>query len=157
MLGSSAPKASLATACMRKHSCRVGPRRARPVGHRHERLLWECSQVMKLQLINTTYCSIPIHGTSACASPEAGSTFEVDGRLHVHKGQRDKLGDASCASLRVQQPCRWATEGNCVHGKPVSLQFCIMGTPMCTDLEGANSRQVARPVEGPVHVPKHDG
>lgn len=30
MLGSRAPKASLATACIRKHSCSVGPLRARP-------------------------------------------------------------------------------------------------------------------------------
>lgn len=38
----------------------------------------------------------------------AGTAPEVQRRLHVHKGQRHKLGDAAAAFLQVSQGCQVA-------------------------------------------------
>ena len=47
-----------------------------------------------------------------------GVTFEVHRRLHVHKGQRHELRDASCVGLQVPQRSDVACPGGCAVQMP---------------------------------------
>ena len=116
MFGMWGCNARRATACMRKHSRSVGPRREAPAGSRgHKGQTRQCAKFWTgpgRESSHKSKCSRPAtHGVQhrqpsglmQCSTVRYSRTLEVHGRLHVHKRQGHKLRDAARALLQEQR------------------------------------------------------